>query len=152
MVLDHLEKRIKNIDPKYLWNIKTNVVLFLLAAHALFWIIVLIFFLWCLKHLESCVRIFKHMSGLLLEKYRSNELSTSHECMTKFVMCIQSCMLPQLPTVDDTASTSTVSHFQDTIEMTDFADDSDTNITPAILPKVGITPELLQYAAEDFAK
>ena len=61
------------------------------------------------------------------------------------------------------ASTSTESHFQDTIEMTDLADDSSTSTTPAVSPKlrpwpeswqeskVDITPELLQHAAKDHA-
>ena len=55
-VFDHLKMRIKNINTKYPWNVKPNVVLFLLIAYALFWIIVLIFFLWCLKWLRLCVQ------------------------------------------------------------------------------------------------
>ena len=68
MVFDHLKKRIKNIDTKYLWSLKPYVVLLLLIAYAVFRIIVLIFYLWCLIHPRHVSKIFKPMSILLLEK------------------------------------------------------------------------------------
>ena len=84
--------------------------------------------------------------------------------MTRFVKSLQSQVLPVPLTAADTASISTVSCIQDTIEMTDLTDNSSTNNTPAALPKprpqpkpqqeskVDITPTILQHSAKDFAE
>ena len=74
-------------------------------------------------------------------------------------------MLPQPPTVATihAASTSTVSHLQNTTEMTDFTDDRGTCGTPMMEPKprpqpkqqqvlrANVTSDLLKHAVKNFA-
>ena len=57
--------------------------------------------------------------------------------MTRFVKSVQLQVLQQPPTATtaDAASTSTLSHSQDTIEMIDLTNDSGTSPTPVMVPK-----------------
>ena len=46
MVLNHLKKRIKPIDPKNPWSIHPNLVLFLLIGTFIFWVIIVVIIIW----------------------------------------------------------------------------------------------------------
>ena len=122
MALDHLKKRIKNINTKYPWSTKPNVLCLLItyAFHVLF-------LDYCINipHMVFSCQNIKPMSKLLLEKKNEpNEPPTSHECMIRFLKSVQSQVLLIQPVADGTASTLIASCLQDTIEKTDFTDDS----------------------------
>ena len=63
------------------------------------------------------------MTKLLIDKNESNDPSSTHECIARFVKSVKPQVLPQPPTTttDDT-SISAVSQSQDTTEMTDLTE------------------------------
>ena len=53
------------------------------------WIIILDFFIWCLRQLWSCVTVFKPMTKLLLDKGKPCDLTARQERIDKFISYAQ---------------------------------------------------------------
>ena len=156
MVLNHLKKRIKPIDPKNPWSIHPNLVLFLLIGTFIFWVIVVIIIVWQIYLLRSHVRGFKPMTKLFFgpTNTTATELIPLQQCLVDLVtdstsrlpQTVTRPLLPAVPELPKTPPRDPCGSLP--------------ALPPPQTPKISkikassttLTPEVLQKAADDLVQ